>query len=343
MAIPLPASWTKVDIVGAYAPLDENTIRGTRTIDFVSTGGIVKVDGVTVVPYKITARVEVDGTLEAGFQLPATDDPDLDKTGWGYTVYENFEGGRPPYNIFVPYDAVEVDLATVVPVVPAGQLYSTRGPKGEKGDTGATGATGPAGATGPTGPQGPQGIQGIQGLTGAEGPAGPTGETGPAGPTGPKGDTGDQGPEGIQGPVGPEGPQGEQGIQGDQGPTGATGPQGPAGSDLERLRVTTNPVAGALTLDLSLGPDFYVALTGNVTSTAFTNGPASGYAREGIIIFVQDATGGRTWTPPAGSKWPNGLAAVLTSTANAQDFMGYRVYNNGGTLQYVFYPVRDVK
>lgn len=110
-----------------------------------------------------------------------------------------------------------------------------------------------------------------------------------------------------------------------------------------KKRATVAPVAGVLTLDLSTLDDAYIALSANVTSTAFSNGPPDGWAREGTLVFVQDATGGRTWTPPAGSKWPNGLAAVLTSTANAVDHIGYRVYNNGGTLEYTFYPVRDVR
>ncbi len=110
-----------------------------------------------------------------------------------------------------------------------------------------------------------------------------------------------------------------------------------------KKRVTVAPVAGALTVDLATLDDAYIALSGNVSSTAFTNGPPAGYAREGLLIFVQDATGGRTWAPPAGAKWPNGLAAVLTGTPNAVDQFGYRVYNNAGSLEYTFYPVRDVR
>lgn len=106
---------------------------------------------------------------------------------------------------------------------------------------------------------------------------------------------------------------------------------------------SATPSAGALTLDLSAADDFYVSLTASVTSTAFTNTPPTGYVREGTLIFVQAGSGGYTWTPPAGSKWPNGLAAVLTSAVGSVDHIGYRVDNRTGTPAYTFYPGRDVK
>lgn len=106
---------------------------------------------------------------------------------------------------------------------------------------------------------------------------------------------------------------------------------------------SATPSAGALTLDLSAADDFYVSLTASVTSTAFTNAPPTGYVREGTLIFVQAGSGSYTWTPPAGSKWPNGLAAVLTSAVGSIDHIGYRVDNRTGTPAYSFYPVRDVK
>ncbi len=110
-----------------------------------------------------------------------------------------------------------------------------------------------------------------------------------------------------------------------------------------KKRATVAPVGTVLTLDLSALDDAYIPLTGNVTSTVVTNPPPDGYARELLLVFGQDGTGGRTWTPPAGTKWPNGLAAVLTSTAGAVDHMALRVYNNGGVLEYTAYPVRDVR
>lgn len=75
------------------------------------------VDGVTVIPKTITAQL--DGTGFFSVNVPATNDPDLSVTGWGYLVTEHINDGRPPFLIEVPYTAGAINLATVTPAVPS--------------------------------------------------------------------------------------------------------------------------------------------------------------------------------------------------------------------------------
>lgn len=83
-----------------------------------------------------------------------------------------------------------------------------------------------------------------------------------------------------------------------------------------------SPVAGVLTIDLSIATTFLVNLTENVTSIVFTNAPAADEAQGVFLFFQQDGTGGRTiastaW--PSGRVGPAGAAPILSTTANALD------------------------
>lgn len=109
----------------------------------------------------------------------------------------------------------------------------------------------------------------------------------------------------------------------------------------DRLRGTLTSTAGATPWDMATGDDFLLVLTESTTLGTPTNLPANGCTREGHIIVRQDATGGRTLTAPAGTKWPNKLAAAVTTTANAEDRWGYSVYNNGGVAEVALFPSRD--
>lgn len=110
----LPASWTEVQIFGTYTNRDGTAATGWITFE---SRQIVTVDGVTVVPKKITA--ELDGTGYFSALIPSTDDPDLSVTGWAYLVTEHVADARPPYLIEVPYASGAINLATVTPAVPS--------------------------------------------------------------------------------------------------------------------------------------------------------------------------------------------------------------------------------
>jgi len=86
---------------------------------------------------------------------------------------------------------------------------------------------------------------------------------------------------------------------------------------------------GATTLDLAVSNYFNLTLTGNVTLT-YSNTP-SGRAVTFTIIATQDATGGRTITFPAGTKYSGGTSPPATTTAAAVDVWTVTTYNGGTT------------
>lgn len=76
----------------------------------------VVIGGVIIVPDVI--RANLDGNGQISVQLPSTNDPDLNVTGWTYTVTEHMDNGRGPYEIEVPYSVTTLDLATVPHATP---------------------------------------------------------------------------------------------------------------------------------------------------------------------------------------------------------------------------------
>lgn len=100
---------------------------------------------------------------------------------------------------------------------------------------------------------------------------------------------------------------------------------------------------GATTLDLSSSNFFNLTLTGNTTFT-FSNPPsgASGRMFSFTIVAKQDATGGRTISWPAGSKYAGGVVPPATTTANAVDIWSGMTYD-GGTSYIISLSVKDAK
>jgi collagen type VII alpha len=77
--------------------------------------------------------------------------------------------------------------------------------------------------------------------------------------------------------------------------------------------------------DLSLGNRFELTLTGNVSSSTFTNLKAGA---RGSIVYIQDATGGRTNVSPSGSA----NFCTISSTASVTTTQLYEVAANGTTV-----------
>ena len=77
------------------------------------------------------------------------------------------------------------------------------------------------------------------------------------------------------------------------------------------------------TINWTNGNKQYITLTGNCTFT-FTapSGPTNI-----LLRIIQDATGGRTITWPAGVKWPSAVVPTLSTTASAEDIV--TCYYNG--------------
>lgn len=96
-------------------------------------------------------------------------------------------------------------------------------------------------------------------------------------------------------------------------------------------RVALGNVSGALTLDLSLGNYFTLTVTGNITSIALSNVPASGRM---VPIFLHMTNGGSfTITWGSAFKFPAGATPVLT--VGGLDILGFVTIDGGTTVDMV--------
>lgn len=80
----------------------------------------------------------------------------------------------------------------------------------------------------------------------------------------------------------------------------------------------------------------YVTLTANCTITM----PTASAGLSFTVVFLQDGTGSRTVTWPAGVKWPGGTAPTLTTTAGAIDCITFLCPN---TAWHGFLAGNDIK
>ena len=159
----LPTSWRRIPITGRFVGRDGVPVVGRLIFDSLQ---IVEIDGNLIVPRKIFVVLNANGEIPAETSLPSTHDPDLSVTGWAYTVTEDWIGGRKPYRMFVPYDAVSISIPEAAHAVPPPALLDNRGPRGYSAYEVAVAAgfegteaewleslqNGPAGPPGPTGP-----------------------------------------------------------------------------------------------------------------------------------------------------------------------------------------------
>lgn len=85
----------------------------------------------------------------------------------------------------------------------------------------------------------------------------------------------------------------------------------------KRAAVTAS--AATTTLDLSTARKFVVTLNAS-TTLAFSNVPTTADRTVSVTIdFIQDATGSRVLTLPAGTKTDGGAGVTLSTAANARD------------------------
>lgn len=104
--------------------------------------------------------------------------------------------------------------------------------------------------------------------------------------------------------------------------------------------VANAAVTGSYTMDCGAANFFDLTLTGNTTISP-SNVPPSTRVWSGSIAAMQDATGGRTITWPAGTKYAGGVAPPATTTANALDIWSLMTYD-GGTSWIVSLSVKGV-
>jgi cytoskeletal protein CcmA (bactofilin family) len=94
--------------------------------------------------------------------------------------------------------------------------------------------------------------------------------------------------------------------------------------------VANTAATGSYSLDCGAANFWDLTLTGNIT-IAPTNVPPATRVWSGTIVAKQDATGGRTITWPAGTKYAGGVVPPATTTANALDIWSIMTYDGGTT------------
>lgn len=86
-----------------------------------------------------------------------------------------------------------------------------------------------------------------------------------------------------------------------------------------------------LTVDLAEGNVYDVTLTANCT-ISLSGLAASGRRSLAMLVLRQDATGGRTVTWPAATKWPSGTAPTISSGAEAVSIVELWTLDGGTTI-----------
>jgi hypothetical protein len=92
--------------------------------------------------------------------------------------------------------------------------------------------------------------------------------------------------------------------------------------------------SNTITLDLSQGSIFNVALTSNIFTINIINLPSSTQSFYFTIILTADGTS-RAIRWPQSVVWPDGIAPAITSTNNKKDVLNFST-TNGGTTWYGF-------
>ena len=90
---------------------------------------------------------------------------------------------------------------------------------------------------------------------------------------------------------------------------------------------TTN--TGNVTLDFGANQNFVLTLTGNVT---LDNPTTEQVGQSGFIVFIQDATGGRTVSLGTDYETAGGSGLTLSSAASTTDIVPYVVAASGRIL-----------
>lgn len=98
--------------------------------------------------------------------------------------------------------------------------------------------------------------------------------------------------------------------------------------------------SGSLTIDCETGNVFALALSENVTSTTFSNPPASGTAYGFTLKVTQDSTA-RTITWPASVDWAAATAPTLSAGSGDVDVFVFFTHD-GGTQWFGFTAGQDL-
>lgn len=138
----LPPAIPTVVVTGTYRGPDGRGLSGTVT--FSGPGLLTFHASDLFIAGPVVARLDENGYFSV--RLPATDAPDMNPTGWAYTVKENLTGvtGSRTFPMMLPKGTGPIDLADIAPSDPTAPVYVVvPGPPGPKGSMVFTGATVP--------------------------------------------------------------------------------------------------------------------------------------------------------------------------------------------------------
>ncbi|MFE7660568.1 collagen-like domain-containing protein [Streptomyces celluloflavus] len=131
---PLPSSIPTVRVHGRYRGPDGRSLSGTVT--FTPPGLLTFPASDLFIAGPVVAALDENGGFSVS--LPATDAPDMNPSGWAWTVKENLAGvvGARTFALLLPKNVPDVDLADVAPAdpttpnyvpVPGSQIYTGSG------------------------------------------------------------------------------------------------------------------------------------------------------------------------------------------------------------------------
>ncbi|WIC89739.1 minor tail protein [Streptomyces phage SoJo] len=210
--MPLPESIPTVRVTGRYLLPDGTPLSGQ--VVFRAPSLITFPDSDVILGGPVTAPLDAQGAFAV--TIPATDAPDMNPTGWSYSVAEQLAGVQMNrvYQVLLPAETPAVDIADIAPTDPTTPTYvAVRGDSAyevavKQGFAGTV-AQWLASLIGPQGAKGDAGAKGVEGDDAYE-VAVAAGYSGTraqwlASLVGPKGDKGDRGDQGVAGTAGAPG------------------------------------------------------------------------------------------------------------------------------------------
>lgn len=209
----LPDGIPTVTVTGRYLSLNDGGQPLSGQVIFRAPSLITFPDYDVILGGPVAAPLDATGAFRV--ELPATDAPGMNPTGWSYQVAEQLAGVpmNRVYNVLLSAETPAVDIADIAPTDPTTPNYvAVRGDSAyevavKNGFVGTVeqwlaSLVGPQGVKGDTGAQGPEGDDAYE-VAVAAGYVGTREQwlASLVGPQGAKGDTGDQGPAGAPGVV----------------------------------------------------------------------------------------------------------------------------------------------
>lgn len=113
--MPLPSNYATRTVHGEWITFPDGSpaqgsVRFAPSVSHLTSAS----EQLTIVTRAITRDIDSNGQISV--DLPTTDDPDIDPTGWTYEVSETFSNGEGrSYSIAIPDGEGAIELATVEP------------------------------------------------------------------------------------------------------------------------------------------------------------------------------------------------------------------------------------